>query len=86
MGLDDVVSIEVGHFSIALDPNFMPAVLGKVIKTGDVESELAALGELAHEQACREDFVLGDVGGHVGDESIDVVNAILDQSKHVFLC
>lgn len=80
-----MISIEIGHFSIALDPNFMPAILGKVIKTGDVKSELAALGELAHEQSCREDFVLGDVGGHVGDESIDVVNAILDQSKDVFL-
>lgn len=49
MCLDDVIAIEVGHFSIALDPNFMPAILGQVIKTGDVESELATLGELAHE-------------------------------------
>jgi hypothetical protein len=85
VGLDDMISIQVGHFSVTLDPDLMPAIFGQVVKTSDVEPKLPALRELAYQQSCGEEFFLGNVGGHVGNERIDEVDTIFNEPKDRFL-
>ena len=80
--LDDVISIEIRHLSVALDPNLMLAIFGQVVQTGDIQSEFTALREFADQQPRGEQFFFGDVGRHVGDESVDVVHPIFDQSEN----
>ena len=82
MGLDDVVPVEVGHLSPALDPDLILAVLGEVVEAGDVESELTAFGELADEDSCRKKFLPGDVAGHIGDGAVNEENSVFDESEH----
>lgn len=82
MGFDNVVSIEVGHLSTSLHPDFILAILGKVVKATDVESEFAAFGKFTDEQSSGEQLVLGNVGGHVGNDPIDVEHSVSDESEH----
>lgn len=49
MGFNDMISIQIGHFSVTLDPNLMLAIFGQVVKTSDVKPKLSSLRELAHE-------------------------------------
>jgi hypothetical protein len=52
MSFDDVISVQVWHFSTTLDPYLVLAIFSQVIKAGDIESKFATLGELADEQSC----------------------------------
>jgi hypothetical protein len=81
VSLDYVIAVEIGHLSVALHPYLVPAVFGEIVKAGDVESKFATLCELSNQHACGEQFFLGDVGGHVRDETVDIVNAIFDKPK-----
>lgn len=49
MGLDDMISIEIGHFSSCLDPNLVLAILGQIVEAGNIQSKLSTLGKLADE-------------------------------------
>jgi len=82
VGLDDVVSIEVRHLSVTFDPNLMLAIFGQVVQTGDIQSEFTALREFADQQPRGEQFFFGDIGRHVGDESIDVVYPNFDEPEN----
>ena len=82
VGVDDVVSIEVGHLSVTFDPNLMLAIFGQVVQTGDIQPEFSALREFPYQQPRGEHFFFGYVGGHVGDESIDVVYPIFDEPEN----
>ena len=81
MGLYNVVAIEVGQLPPALHPDLVLAVLGQVVKAADVESELAALGELANEDPCRQDLFAGDISGHIGDSGADEEYPVLDEAE-----
>lgn len=48
MGLDDVAAVEEGHGAVLLDPDLVAGVLGDDGEGGDVQTELARLGELAY--------------------------------------
>ena len=76
-----MVSIKIRHFSITFYPNLVPAIFGEIIQASDIESEFAALGEFTHQQSSGKHLLLGNIRCHVGDERIDIVDAILDEPE-----
>lgn len=51
VGLDDVAAVQEGHLAVGLDPDLVARVLGQDRQRGDVQPELARLGELAEADA-----------------------------------
>lgn len=49
--LDDVAAVQERHFTVALDPDLPAGVLGEDGQRGNVQSELATLGELAYRES-----------------------------------
>ena len=82
VGFDNVVSIEIRHFSIALHPNFMLAIFSQIVKASDIQSKFTSFGKFTHQQACGEQLLLWDIRCHVGNHAIDEVDSVLYQPKH----
>ena len=45
--LDDVSSVQEGHFAVRLDPDLVPGVRRNNVQRRDVHSEFSSLGELS---------------------------------------
>ena len=87
MCFNDVVSIKIGHFSSTFYPNFVLAVFGQIVKTGDIESEFTAFGEFSNVETCRDHFFFWNVGGHVRDAGVDIEDSVLDEAEDgLLLC
>jgi len=86
MGLHDMVSVEIGHLAIRLDPHLELCMLSDMVEGGDVQLELSGLlGELAEAGADGEELVARDGGGETGDRFADVVDSVALQTKDVWV-
>jgi hypothetical protein len=72
--LEDVAAVQEGHLAVGLDPDLVAGVGRNDGQGGDVQAELARLGELAQADAQREQVVAGYRGGEVGERFADVVD------------
>lgn len=46
--LDDIPTVEEGHFPVLLHPDFVPGVFGDDGEGGDVQTEFVGFGEAAY--------------------------------------
>lgn len=79
MSLQDIAAVQEGHFAVGLDPDLVAGVRRDGIEGGNVQAELAGLGELANAGTEREQIGAGDAGGEVCDALAHIVDAaVLD--------
>lgn len=83
MTLQHVVAIQERLLAIGLHPHLVFGVLGKIVQTGDMQLHLAGLGELAEAGASANQLVLADVGSHLQNLRIDVVDAVLVEAEDI---
>jgi len=82
VGLDDIASVQKGHFPVWFDPDLVSRVRGYDVKSSDVDAELARLGEFANAGSKREEVVSGDTGGKVCNGLFDIVDSGVLNAKH----
>lgn len=81
MSLDHVPSIEERHLSIRLDPELVPGIWRNNGKAGDVQPELASLGELANHGSDGQKVRSGNRHGQVGQLQRHVVYSVSMESE-----
>ena len=59
----------------------MLAILGEVVKTGDIQSEFASLGELTYQQTTREQLFAWEVAGHAGECDPNEEDLVANEAK-----
>lgn len=65
VSLDNVTTVQEGHLSVGLDPDLCASMRGDDVQSGDVEAELASLGQLADAVSQTQQVVSGYRGGQV---------------------
>jgi hypothetical protein len=65
VSLDNVTTVQEGHLSVGLDPNLCASMRGNNVQSGNVEAELASLGQLADAVTKTQQVVSGYRGGQV---------------------
>lgn len=68
--LDDVAAVQEGHLAVGFHPDLVARVLGQDGQRGDVQAELARLGELAEADAEGDELVAFYFGGRRGCVSL----------------
>ena len=76
-----MITIQEGHFTSSLDPNFMFRVLGHEVETRDTQSTLSSFGELADVNSCTEELLFGDVGAKSDKLTVDVEDLVLNETE-----
>jgi len=80
-----VVTIQEGHFTTGLDPDFVFRVFGHDIKTRDAESELSSFSEFSDVDSCTQKLLFGYIGAEGYKLAIDVEDFVLDETENRLL-
>lgn len=83
MGLENVVTIQEGHLTILLDPDLKLGVLCQQLKGGDVQTELAGLGEFADTGTKGHEVVTGNANSIACNVLAHIVNTVLLNAEAV---
>jgi hypothetical protein len=75
VGLDNVTTVQEGHFSIGLDPDLCASMRSDDVQSGNVKAEFASLGQLADAVSKTQQVVSGYRGGQVGHVLAHVVDS-----------